>query len=230
MRAIEISTRDGKHFVATAYPAAYSPVVAERRPRGVAAAGKTDFSTEETSAINNKAVDDPLCRGPQTRSRMPLPLSRKRSPHAHSHKRQYEMATLRILPRLAAETGRGRDQSGGSAAPHKAPLSNSAGPSTRFLSRRGISGSVPLLGRPECQLFYSNPGHRRTSPSRSLSERDADSPRLHRREVSSRDAGGGRIPAPAASVADPRRGIQSCGSRDVRKLSTTKSATSLPSR
>jgi hypothetical protein len=32
------------------------------------------------------------------------------------------------------------------------------------------------------------------------------------------------------SIADPRRGIQSSRSRDVRKLSTTKSATSLPSR
>jgi hypothetical protein len=42
--------------------------------------------------------------------------------------------------------------------------------------------------------------------------------------------GGGRIPASATSVADPRRAIQSCGWRDVRKLSTTKSATSLPSR
>jgi hypothetical protein len=55
-------------------------------------------------------------------------------------------------------------------------------------------------------------------------------PPAHRREVSSRDVGGGRIPTPAASVADQRRAIQSSRWRDVRKLSTTKSATSLPSR
>ena len=63
MRPIEISTRDGKHFVATAYLAAYGPVVAERWQRGGAAAGKTDFSAEEATAMNNKAVDDALCHG-----------------------------------------------------------------------------------------------------------------------------------------------------------------------
>jgi hypothetical protein len=62
MRPIEISTRDGKHFVATAYPVAHSPVVAERRQRGFAAS-KTDFSIEEATAVNNKAVDGPLCHG-----------------------------------------------------------------------------------------------------------------------------------------------------------------------
>ena len=64
MRPIEISTRDGKHFVATAYLAAYGPVLAERWQRGVAAAAdKTDFSAEEATAMNNKAVDDSLCHG-----------------------------------------------------------------------------------------------------------------------------------------------------------------------
>src|SRR6266481_661106 len=48
-------------------------------------------------------------------------------------------------------------------------------------------------------------------------------------EVSWHVVGDGRIPASATSVADPR-GIQSSRSRDVRKLSTTKSATSSPSR
>ena len=42
--------------------------------------------------------------------------------------------------------------------------------------------------------------------------------------------GGGRIPALAAFVAYPHRAVQSSRWRDVRKLSTTKSATSLPNR
>jgi hypothetical protein len=68
MRPIEISTRDGKHFVATAYLAAYGPVLAERWQRGVAAAAnKTDFSVEEATAMNNKAVDDSLCHGHRRR-------------------------------------------------------------------------------------------------------------------------------------------------------------------
>jgi len=62
MRPFKILTRDGKHFVATAYFAAHGPVVAERWQRGVAAAGKTDFSAEEATAMNNKAVDDSLCQ------------------------------------------------------------------------------------------------------------------------------------------------------------------------
>jgi hypothetical protein len=41
---------------------------------------------------------------------------------------------------------------------------------------------------------------------------------------------GGRIPALAAFVAYPHRAVQSSRWRDVRKLSTTKSATSLPNR
>ena len=72
MHPFEILTRGGKHFVATAYFATHGPVVAERWQRGVAAAGKIDFSAEEATAMKNRAVGDSLAT-----DEPPLEVSRR---------------------------------------------------------------------------------------------------------------------------------------------------------
>ena len=59
---IELSTTGNRGYHAVAYPAPWSPVVAERRAAAYAADGKSSFSIAEATEIADKAAHDALCR------------------------------------------------------------------------------------------------------------------------------------------------------------------------
>jgi hypothetical protein len=202
--------------------------VAERRQRGFAA-GKTDFSIEEATATATWRSMIPCAKAPQTRSQMPI-LWRKVSHHAHPHKRDYEMPTLRILPRLAAETGRARDQSGGSAAPHRRPRSRTRLDHRRDLYREEYIG-ICIVTRKTGNASSFTPILATDVPRpRGPSARETRIAQLHRVKFRLATSEAEEFPPPSPLLLTHVEEIQSSRSRDVRKLSTTKSATSLPSR
>lgn len=62
LSGITVGTRDGRLYSASAFPAAWSKIVNERRQAAIVASGKIDFTIAEITAISEKAAEDALCQ------------------------------------------------------------------------------------------------------------------------------------------------------------------------
>jgi len=58
---VEITSRDGKTYTATAYPASWHPIIKQRREAAFAA--KPEWTIPEATEVENNARDQPLCQG-----------------------------------------------------------------------------------------------------------------------------------------------------------------------